>query len=334
MILERELKRIMEQNALITYAYSRYINHTPRFINADMVEDLARDCECSKHDSYLLLLSAAMGLDTVDDPEHRLLERLYIKSGVRALDPTDYQKDAYYQAVKLPSHVHGRWETLTATYTAYEPFVWRDPIVQKDLREIPQIGYFENDFHFPAIHQDGVEWMSVKPNEVETMKEPIQNSHGRVLTLGLGLGYFAFHASQKEEVSSVTVVERDMEVIELFKRLILPQFPHKEKIEIVCADAIEFMEKELPGRSFDTVFADLWHDASDGLELYLKLRRLERNAKGARVDYWIECSLLSALRHLIYEKICDSAITLPLGTKSGSEILTNDFLRTLSLDFS
>ena len=330
MELSNELKHIMRQNALITLAYSRYINSHPRFLTADMVEDLARECQCQRHDAYLLLLSAAMGLDTVDDPEHRRLERLYIKPGVKCLDPEIYHKDAYYQTVQLPHCVHGRWKTLTATYAAYEPFVWRDPILQRDLREIPQIGYFEEDFHFPAIHQDGVEWMSVKPNEVETMKEPIQNSHGRVLTLGLGLGYFTFHASQKENVSLVTVVERDAEVIELFQSLILPQFPHREKIEIVQADAFDFMEKELPKRDYDTVFADLWHDASDGLELYLKLRRLEKNAKGARVDYWIERSLLSALRGLVYERLCDPTIKLPLGNKAATECLSNEFLRTLS----
>lgn len=330
MAISAKLKRITEENALINYAYSRYLNHTPRFITADMVKELACDCDCPLHDAYLLLLCAAMGLDTVDDPFHRQLERLYVKPGVCRLDAEPYLADEYRRAISLPPRQHGRWETLEASYSAYEPFVWRDPILDGELREIPQIAYFEKSFTFPAIHQNGVEWMSVKPNEVETMREPIQKCNGKVLTLGLGLGYFAFHASEKEEVREVTVVERDEEVIALFKDLVLRQFPHGEKIRIVHADAFDYIKSELPCTRFDYAFADLWHDASDGLELYMRLRAQEKLLRGTPADYWIETSLLSALRRLVYQKLTDSPTLL---ASASDACLTNDFLRTLSPAF-
>ena len=325
------LQAIMRQNALITLAYSRYINYNPRFVTADMVEDLARECDCPTHDAYLLLLAAAMGLDTVDDKEHKLLDRLYIQPGVKKLDPEIYAADAYCQIIRFPSQKLGKWETMTSTYTAYEPFVWRDPILLSDFREIPQIGYFEQDFHFPAIHENGVEWMSVKPNEVETMRAPIASSHGRVLTLGLGLGYFAFHASQKDDVESVTVIEREADVIDLFKSLILPQFPNGNKIKIIQSDAFDYVKNQLPQTRFDYIFADLWHDASDGLELYMKLKKLESNVGNTPVDYWIEPSLLSYLRGMVYDKINDPKSPLKLQGISPEEYLSNDFLKTLKL---
>lgn len=328
MTISQSLKNIMQQNAEIVAAYSRYINNTPRFVTADMVDELARDCECAPHSAYLLLLAAAMGLDTVDDKAHRLLDRLYIQPGVKKLDPIPYLLDEYCKTIRFPTQKIGKWETMTSTYTAYEPFAWRDPILLPDFREIPQIGYFEQDFHFPAIHENGVEWMSVKPNEVETMREPIKRSHGRVLTLGLGMGYFTFHASQKEDVRSVTVIERDPDVIALFKEHILPQFPHKEKIKLLQADAFAYMEKELPKASFDYIFADLWHDASDGLEMYMRLKRLEGNIP---TDYWIEDSLLSYLRGMVFEKLCDPTSPLMISGVRYEELLSNEFLRTLKL---
>lgn len=331
MTIPQALKTVMRQNAEIVAAYSRYINFNPRFLTADMVEDLARDCDCPTHNAYLLLLAAAMGLDTVDDKAHRLLDRLYIQPGVKKLDPLTYLSDEYCKTIRFPSEKIGKWETMTSKYAAFEPFVWRDPILLNDLREIPQIGYFEQDFFFPAIHENGVEWMSVKPNEVETMKAPIASSRGRVLTLGLGMGYFTFHASQKGEVESVTVVERDPDVIALFKEHILPQFPHKEKIRIIQADAFVYMEKELPKARFDYFFADLWHDASDGLEMYLRLKNSEKNLHGAPADYWIEASLLSSLRQIVYEKLEDPKFPLQFEGVSYEKALSNAFLKTLRI---
>lgn len=325
------LQTVMRQNALITMAYSQYINYHPRFVTDEMVADLARECDCASHDAYLLLLAAAMGLDTVDNKEHKLLDRLYIQPGVKKLDPEVYAADAYCKAIRFPTERMGKWETVTGKYTAFEPFVWRDPILLPDFREIPQIGYFEKDFQFPAIHENGVEWMSVKPNEVETMKAPIAKSRGRVLTLGLGMGYFAFHASQKDCVESVTVIEREPDVIELFKAHILPQFPHKEKIQILQADALEYMEKEIKETDFDYLFADLWHDASDGLELYMKLKQLEKNAGEIPADYWIEDSLLSCLRGMVYEKLNNP--TFPIKTQGvpPEKYLSNEFLKALKM---
>jgi hypothetical protein len=174
--------------------------------------------------------------------------------------------------------------------------------------------------------------MSVKPNEVETMKAPLASSHGKVLTLGLGMGYFTFHASQKANVDSVTVVERDPDVISLFKEHILPQFPNKEKIRIIQADAFVYMEKELPQTRFDYFFADLWHDPSDGLPLYLRLRRMQKQLGGTDWDYWIEPSLLSSLRHMVYDRITDHNSPLRLDGVPPSELLSNDFLKRLAPD--
>ena len=74
--------------------------------------------------------------------------------------------------------------------------------------------------------------MSVTPNEVYTVQPAIDNAKGKVLTLGCGMGYFAYMASLKEEVESITIIELEQDVIDLFENSILPQFENKDKIYI------------------------------------------------------------------------------------------------------
>ena len=73
-------------------------------------------------------------------------------------------------------------------------------------------------------------------------------------------------AAIKPSVESVTVVERSRDVIELFKKFILPQFPRADKVKVVHADAFKYAEKTAPKEKFDYIYADTWHDPSDGVE--------------------------------------------------------------------
>lgn len=328
-----QLHKVMAKNELITYAYSRYLNHTPRLLGAEMVDQLASDCQISSHDAFLSLFAAACGLEPDTTPLHRALEREYLRVGVRRLDPTVYENDPYYRTVSFSNQKLGKWQMCEHFYAPYEPFVCNHPVLTADFCEIPQIGYFDREFRFPAILESEVEWMTITPNEIETMREPIQKSNGKVLTLGLGLGYFAFCTSERESVERVTVIERDPDVISLFRAHILPQFPHAEKIEIIQADALAYLEKEEKKAKHDYIFADLWHDQSDGLELYLRLRRIERTLSITPkfgFDYWIEPTLLSALRRMVYEKITDPKAPLQLHNTDPRVLLTDEFLRTLA----
>ena len=323
------LDAIMRDNDIVVSILSEYINEHPRFIDAPMVEDLARECLVSNHEAFCTLLSAACSLNTVDNPAHRALERQYLIPAIRRLDPSVYENDAYAKTVQFPNVKHGKWELCQHSYAPYEPFVRTHPVVTKDLCEIPQLGYFDVEFPFPAILENGIEWMTITPNEVETMREPIEKCRGRVLTLGLGLGYFAFHASEKSNVERVVVVERSRDVIDIFKTYLLPQFPNGDKIEIVEADAFQYMQEKMPYGKFDYVFADLWHDASDGLEMYRKLKKYEVLSPESEFDYWIEPSLLSLLRHIIYRRITDKDNPLNLGGLPPEMVLTDAFLKTL-----
>ena len=104
--------------------------------------------------------------------------------------------------------------------------------------------------------------------------------------MGLGLGYYAYHALLNPEVRSVTVVERDAETIALFQKALLPCFPRHEALTIIQDDAFSFARSELKKRKADTVLVDLWKSAGDGLELYTEMKKIE--PEGANWQYWIE----------------------------------------------
>ena len=160
------------------------------------------------------------------------------------------------------------------------------------------IATFDSDYIYPSISLYDQEWMSLNQHEIRTMETPIALARGKVLTLGLGLGYFAFMASNKEEVKEVHIVEMDLELIQLFNKYLLPLFPHQGKIHIHKADAYHFINDIVDGE-YNFIFSDLWQDVGDGVISYLKLKNSFVHYKKTTCSYWIEGSILSYLRILV-----------------------------------
>lgn len=277
-----------DDNERLLERISEYLTFTPCAISREDVTSLATDCDLTPNEAYLALLAAHCGLDT-SLPEDARLYRGYFPQMVRQHDPAVYEADAYFQAVKP---VIGANAAIDLVYERIEPmelFVADDFRVDDAGRILPQLGWFDRAFEFPAIREDGRVWMTVTPNEINTIQPAVRESRGKVLTYGLGLGYYAFHCLMKAEVESVTVVERNPAVIEVFKKHLLPFFPRQEALHIVQADAFDYAAKIMPNEGFNTVFTDLWHDVADGLPLYQQMKALE--IPGPRYLYWIEQTL-------------------------------------------
>lgn len=285
-------EEIQRANRLIFDRLAIYLNANESFVTADMVRELSESASISCDEAFSYLVCAALGLNTENDYE-RLVWQSYSPFMLHHLDESHFTSDAYYKAVRIgEKRKINEWELRVDKIAPYTLFVCDDPLTLPDGRIIPQIGYFDCDFSYLSVLQGNREWMTLMPNEIVTQRLPIKKARGRVCTYGLGLGYFAFMCAEKEDVESVTIVERDESVITLFKELLLPCFSHKEKIEIVQADAFEFAEKEAPARNFDYIFADIWHDPSDGVDAYKRFKSLEHLCPDTSFDYWIEKTLL------------------------------------------
>ena len=279
------------RNAFVLERLARYLDETPAAITPELMAEMTEGLSLSPEEAYAQLLCAFCGLDPGESDFDRALLRDYFLPMVRALDADAFAADPYYRSVRVPAARLGRWEFREQRYAPYEAFVCGDLQALPDGRMLPHIGFFPEGFGYPALLEDGREWMLITPNEIVTMRPAIRAARGRVLAYGLGMGYFAYMASNKDEVTAVTVVERDPNAIRLFEAHILPQFPRADKLEIVRDDAFRFAEARMGAGGYDVVFTDLWHDPADGLDLYRRMKALEAKSPGSAFYYWIEDTL-------------------------------------------
>lgn len=422
---KRKLAEQREANNNAAWSMSEFINETPCAITERLMKEADPSGELPEEILYAAFMAGFCGISEDDTTINE-----YFHDAVHCLETRKYRDNPYLKNIKFPDTATRHWKFTHYSYRPYEAFICNDIDIDKNLREVPQIGFFRERFAYPAVEQDGREWMAVKPSEIETMRVPIEEATGRVVTFGLGLGYFAYMVSEKPDVTLLDIVERSEEAIALFERHILPQFPNKEKIRIIRSDAFGFLNenmwqdarqeasgqcgKETPedqrdivpeedqcrrnpnegqckrsteegqggkettedqceivpeedqcwrnsnegqgkrstkegqrgeettedqcmknteegqclerqnqaGRSiqrgretanrekmqgrYDYAFIDLWHDTADGLEMYLKAKRIEDKLHTAGLQtkfaYWVEKSLLSAYRWTVFEK--------------------------------
>lgn len=302
----RQLAETLEMNNKAASLLSVYLNSCPDFITREMVDAIRGEFDMPEEEVFLLLLMAACGLDADQRIHDRQLVNLYLRPAIRKLDPETYRKNSYYQNIRIPEVRFGRCRLTYEKYKPYEAFVWQEHLLEDDFKEIPQIGFFDTEFSFPAVMENEVEWMAIKPNEIETMQAAVTAASGQVITFGLGMGYYAYMVSEKPEVTGVTIVERNKDVISLFTTHLLPQFPHRNKINIIEADTFDYVTHQMPTGQFNYAFVDLWHDVSDGYPLYRQMKALESLHPATTFAYWIEDSLLSNIRWRLFHQLMDT----------------------------
>lgn len=123
--------------------------------------------------------------------------------------------------------------------------------------------------------------MSDTPDEIGDHLGFIYAAKGAVLINGLGLGLALQAVARKAEVTAVTVVEIDADVI----RLVWPHYQARfgDKITLVQGDA--FVYTPAPGERFDAAWHDIWcENTSDNLAEMARLKR-----KYARRCDWQGC---------------------------------------------
>ena len=213
----------------------------------------------------------------------------YFSNNIKKLNPNDYLNNPYVKVINKDGKL-GKYNLKHLTYEPYQLFAY-DDIKIDGYKENSQIGYFDKKFSYLALTQGNNVWMSLNPNEIETMKPFIEKGKGNVLVLGLGMGYVPYMLSLKNDVKSITIIEKDLEIISLFNKLIYPNFKHQEKIKIIQDDAVEYVKKNQKQTGYDYIFADLWHDPEDGLELFVKLKNINE-----KIDCWLNVSMYALLR--------------------------------------
>ena len=96
--------------------------------------------------------------------------------------------------------------------------------------------------------------MSNTPMEICTQKEMVDKANGDVLIAGLGLGLLLLYIQNNPDITSIMVIEKYGEVIEL----VAPQLPLDDKVDIVNADIFSWLPPE--GTKYDTIYFDIWNN--------------------------------------------------------------------------
>ena len=222
-----------------------------------------------------------------------------IKWDTKLLKAADFEANPYLKKLSDVSFTKNDWSLNSKKLEAYSLFPYEEEYHYASNYLLKMsLAFFDKDFVYPSISLFNNEWMSLNPYEIRTMETPILLARGKVLALGLGLGYFAYMVHLKNEVKEVHVVEMDKCLIELFEQHILPLFEHPEKIHIHKADAFNFIEN-IKDKDYDFIFSDLWHDVSDGLPMYLRIKEKFSAFKYTQYAYWIEAALVTYLRTLV-----------------------------------
>lgn len=265
----------------------------------------------NEKETYLNTFLDFFYIDKNEKENKEIIEKS-IRPSITKIDTTIFENNPYYKTIKTHSIKDKNYFLGDIKYHPYQSFAYNDALVQENdyYREISRIGYLDHEFPFIAICKDNVIWMSITPNEILTMAPSIERSHGKVITFGLGLGYYPFMCALKENVESITIIEFDKNIINLFTKHLLPLFPNKEKIKIIHADAFEYLKENDINELFDFAFMDIWHDGEDGLPLYIHFKKFEEN-KRCKIEYWLEESIICMARRcllVVIEEIMNGAI--------------------------
>lgn len=296
-LTKNELKKcqrlldVKESNISAAEIYIEYLNFHYNDIKKNDIDNLTK--KYSINEAFSKAFMKKMEIED-NDQEFAEIDRINNVKNFKLLDIDSYKNNEYYRTIGQIKCKEKDWQFVTLKYLPFEGFTYDELQIDEEVfSEHTPFGFFDKEFPYLAVVQGEKIWMSVIPHEINTMKEPIKNAKGKVLVLGLGMGYYLFNIANKKEVTSIDVIESNPKIINLFNKYLLNKMPHYEKINIKLGDGIEYLQKS---HNYDYAFIDIWHNVGDGEELYLKCKANEKYNSSTAFDYWIEKSILAMLR--------------------------------------
>jgi len=150
-------------------------------------------------------------------------------------------------------------------------------------------------------------WMITTPAEQVQAHNALRRCKGRVLVGGLGLGYFVKKLQEKDNVTSVVVVEISQDVI----NLVWKYHQFDQRFQIICTDIKKYLKRYTSNRRFDWVYLDIWRGDGEGqfINTVLPLKRLVHKTVCNKVSHilsWQEEVMLGQIQtgiqtHLLLE---------------------------------
>ena len=130
--------------------------------------------------------------------------------------------------------------------------------------------------------------MSDTDMEQRTNLRFCSKAYGDIIIGGLGIGMIIMAIQDKPEVKSITVIEKNQEVIDL----VASQLNFNEKVNIICADVFEWKPER--GVKYDMAYMDIWNWINEDIykkEMQPLKRKYERflRSKDINPNRFNEC---------------------------------------------
>lgn len=216
------------------------------------------------------------------------------------LSVDEWENNPYHKNIHLDWIKDSHFTFERGKIAGFELF--NSDVIQKDpnreLNDWMKLRAMDRNFDALYLYQDDMDWMFDAPSEANTNDIPAQRAYGKVLTFGLGIGYFLYMAIQNPNIEEVTVIERSKEVIAMFRNFILPQFETTKPIHLIEGDAFDYFNQDYLS-NFDYIYTDIWQSSQDGLPLITELLEQCYLPK-EKADFWIEDSCLEVIWTLIF----------------------------------
>ncbi len=215
------------------------------------------------------------------------------------ISANEWENTPYHKNIHLDWIKDANFTFEKGKIAGYELF--NSDVIQKDpnreLNDWMKLRAMDRNFEALYLYQGDMDWMFDAPSEAATNNVPASHAHGHVLTYGLGIGYFLYMALANPNVTEVTVVEKSIEVIAMFKNFIFPQFITDKPVHFIEADAFDYFNED-NHKNYDYIYVDIWQSSQDGLPIITKL--LEQCYEPvSKADFWIEDSCLEIMWTLI-----------------------------------
>ena len=291
-----ELEDVLNLNLSLGDMFSSLFSNYDLY-NKEEIEVLAKSSKKDVRDIYLDKILDYWEID-LDYEDNNDFFNKYINPSFIEESPDKYLNNPYFKNIKINNIKDGDYELKLDSFKPYEIFALDDIRIDEDYVENSKIAYFRKEFPFITLNYKKVTWMNITPNEINTMEKGVGLAKGDVIVYGLGLGYFPYMISLKDEVKSITIIEKDKRIINLFNKYIFPQFKNQNKIKIIEGDALKHNISPL---KYDFAFVDLWHNPDDGIDLYLKFKKVEKESPNCTFVYWLDTAFEAYLRRaMIY----------------------------------
>lgn len=279
-------------NILIANIYNSYFNECRQNVDEFIVSR-----HSDKNNAIYYAWLEALEIDP-DDFEFLQLSKQYHLDEIKELNIDEFNKNPFLTNIMASIHSSSKWNVQLKEYSPYECFLY-DSLEIKETsfyKEITKLGYFKKPFTYIEATNKNNDIIDINPLEINVVAKELVLLKGNILSYGLGLGYFTYIASLKGDITSVTTLEEDESLIELFNENVSSFIPNT-KITIIKDNLFNHLNDS--SNKYDFAYINLSNDINKALKEYIAIKKIENSHKDITFFYHNENEILALLRRYL-----------------------------------